>query len=136
MPKRTAVIHGGLRQTWSETYARCRRFACALAKRGIGVGDTVAAMLPNTPPMYEAHFGVPMTGADAANEVVAAIEAGGGAQVSRDADVADQDAGVQVALPGDWCVGELTEQHEVGVAGDDPKAHGSQGFRNPVSLGD
>ena len=26
-------------------------------------GDTVAAMLPNVPAMYEAHFGIPMTGA-------------------------------------------------------------------------
>ena len=34
-----------------------------LQRRGIGAGDTVAAMLPNTPPMYEAHFGVPVTGA-------------------------------------------------------------------------
>src|SRR3989440_1349850 len=39
------------------------RLASALAKRGIGVGHTVAAMLPNTPPMYEAHFGVAMAGA-------------------------------------------------------------------------
>ena len=46
-----------------ETYARCRRLASALAKRGIGVGDTVAVMLPNIPAMYEAHFGVPMAGA-------------------------------------------------------------------------
>src|SRR5205814_9674319 len=42
---------------------RCGRLAAALKKRGIGVGDTVAAMLPNTPPMYEAHFGVAMAGA-------------------------------------------------------------------------
>src|SRR5262252_4442640 len=62
-PGRTAVIHGGRRYTWSETYARCRRLASALARRGIGVGDTVAAMLANTPEMYECHFGVPMTGA-------------------------------------------------------------------------
>jgi fatty-acyl-CoA synthase len=62
-PQRTSVIHGGDRYTWSETYARCRRLASALAKRGIGVGHTVAAMLPNTPPMYECHFGVAMTGA-------------------------------------------------------------------------
>ena len=62
-PQRTSVIHGGERYTWSETYARCRRLASALAKRGIGVGQTVAAMLPNTPPMYECHFGVAMTGA-------------------------------------------------------------------------
>ena len=62
-PQRVAVIHGALRRTWSETYARCRRLGSALARRGIGFGDTVAAMLPNTPPMYEAHFGVPMCGA-------------------------------------------------------------------------
>jgi len=62
-PRRTSVIHGDIRHTWGETYARCRRLASALARRGIGVGHTVAAMLPNTPPMYEAHFGVAMTGA-------------------------------------------------------------------------
>jgi fatty-acyl-CoA synthase len=62
-PDRTSVIHGAQRFTWKETYARCRRLASALARRGIGTGDTVAVMLPNTPPMYEAHFGVPVTGA-------------------------------------------------------------------------
>ena len=62
-PDRAAVIHGARRYTWKETYARCVRLASALAKRGIGAGDTVAAMLPNTPEMYECHFGVPMAGA-------------------------------------------------------------------------
>jgi fatty-acyl-CoA synthase len=62
-PDRLAIIHGELRQTWGQTYARCRRLASALAQRGIGLGDTVAVMLPNTPPMVEAHFGVPMAGA-------------------------------------------------------------------------
>jgi len=62
-PDRTAVIHGSRRFTWAETYARCRRLATALAGRGIGAGDTVAAMLGNTPEMYECHFGVPMAGA-------------------------------------------------------------------------
>ncbi|HSU77517.1 MAG TPA: acyl-CoA synthetase, partial [Burkholderiales bacterium] len=62
-PERVSLIHGAERYTWAETYARCRRLASALAKRGIGVGQTVAAMLPNTPPMYECHFGVAMTGA-------------------------------------------------------------------------
>src|SRR5256714_7577180 len=62
-PQRLSVVHGGECYTWSETYARCRRLASALARRGIGVGHTVAAMLPNTPPMYECHFGVAMTGA-------------------------------------------------------------------------
>src|SRR5687767_4415179 len=62
-PAKTSVIHGAQRHTWSETYARCRRLASALSRRGLGVGDTVAAMLPNIPAMYEAHFGVPMCGA-------------------------------------------------------------------------
>jgi fatty-acyl-CoA synthase len=59
-PDRTAVIHGRRRYTWKETYARCRRLASALARRGIGAGDTVAVMLNNTPEMVECHFGVPM----------------------------------------------------------------------------
>ena len=62
-PDRLAVVHGERRFTWAETYARARRLASVLAARGIGVGDTVAALLPNTPEMYEAHFGVPMAGA-------------------------------------------------------------------------
>ena len=62
-PDRLAVVHGSLRQTWGETYARCRRLASALQRAGIGKNDTVAVMLPNTPPMVEAHFGVPMAGA-------------------------------------------------------------------------
>jgi fatty-acyl-CoA synthase len=62
-PDRLAVVHGAQRYTWKETYARCRRLASALARRGIGKGDTVAVMLPNIPAMYEAHFGVPMCGA-------------------------------------------------------------------------
>ena len=62
-PNKTAIIHGKLRQTWGQTYERCRRLASALQKQGIGLGDTVAVMLPNTPPMVEAHFGVPMSGA-------------------------------------------------------------------------
>ncbi len=62
-PDRLAVVHGDLRQTWAETFTRCRRLASALQKHGIGKGDTVAVMLPNTPPMVEAHFGIPVTGA-------------------------------------------------------------------------
>ena len=62
-PRRAAVIHGERRLTWAQTYERCRRLASALARRGIGVGDTVAVMAPNVPAMFEAHYGVPMTGA-------------------------------------------------------------------------
>jgi fatty-acyl-CoA synthase len=62
-PNRVAIVHGEWRSTWADTYARCRRLASALAKRGVGAGDTVAIMAPNVPAIYEAHFGVPMTGA-------------------------------------------------------------------------
>jgi len=62
-PARPAIVHGEIRRTWAETYERTRRLASALAARGIGIGDTVAAILSNTPEMVEAHFGVPMTGA-------------------------------------------------------------------------
>jgi fatty-acyl-CoA synthase len=61
-PQRVAVVHGPLRRNWSELYARCRRLTSVLARRGLGRGDTVAVILPNTPEMVEAHFGVPMAG--------------------------------------------------------------------------
>ena len=62
-PDRLAVVHETRRFTWAETYARARRLASALVARGVTTGDTVATLLPNVPEMYEAHFGVPMTGA-------------------------------------------------------------------------
>ena len=62
-PDHVAIVHGASRVGYREFYARCRRLASALARRGIGKGDTVSVMLANTPPMLEAHYGVPMTGA-------------------------------------------------------------------------
>ncbi|QEY59735.1 acyl-CoA synthetase [Pseudomonas sp. C27(2019)] len=62
-PDYPAVVHGTIRRTWGETYTRCRKFASALAKRGIGKDDTVAVILPNIPEMLELHFSVPMVGA-------------------------------------------------------------------------
>ena len=62
-PDRVAVIHGPVQFTWRETEARCRRLASALRAHGIGPGATVASLLPNTPPMIEAHFAVPGIGA-------------------------------------------------------------------------
>ncbi len=61
-PGHTAVIHGKLRRSYAELYARTRRLASALARRGIGRGDTVSVFLANTPAMLEAHYGVPMCG--------------------------------------------------------------------------
>lgn len=62
-PDHTAIVHGPLRRTYRDFYARAKKLASALAKRGIGKGDTVAVMLANTPAMLECHYGVPMTGA-------------------------------------------------------------------------
>lgn len=62
-PDRIAIVHGRGRTSYSEFYSRSRRLASALAKREVGVGDTVSVMLANTPPMLEAHYGVPMLGA-------------------------------------------------------------------------
>jgi fatty-acyl-CoA synthase len=62
-PDQVAIVHGPLRRTYAEFYARARRLASALAARGIGRGDTVSVVLANTPAMLECHYGVPMTGA-------------------------------------------------------------------------
>ena len=62
-PNKTAVIHGDVRYTYREFYARVNRLASALMNAGIGRGDKVAFICPNTPPMLEAHFAVPMIGA-------------------------------------------------------------------------
>jgi fatty-acyl-CoA synthase len=62
-PGRTAIVHGRQRITYGDYYVRCRKLASALQKAGIAKGDTVSVMLSNTPPMLEAHYGVPMLGA-------------------------------------------------------------------------
>ncbi|MCP4432994.1 MAG: acyl-CoA synthetase [Gammaproteobacteria bacterium] len=61
-PHNLAVVHGDVRNSWAQTYKRCRQLASALRCRGIQPGDAVATMLPNVPAMVEAHFGIPMAG--------------------------------------------------------------------------
>ena len=62
-PERTAIIHGEERTDYARFYARARRLASALRAAGVRPGETVSALLLNTPPMLEAHYGVPMAGA-------------------------------------------------------------------------
>ena len=62
-PYRTSVVYGKRRATWTETHGRALALASALRRRGIGTGDTVAILSANIPEMFEAHFGVPMSGA-------------------------------------------------------------------------
>jgi len=61
-PQHVAILHGDQRFTYAEFYARTRRLASALSRRGIGLGDTVAVIAPNIPPMLDAHYGVMMVG--------------------------------------------------------------------------
>ena len=62
-PDYTSVIDGPVRYTWAQTKDRCLRLASALAKKGVGKGDTVSVMAPNVTAAFEATFGVPMQGA-------------------------------------------------------------------------
>ncbi len=62
-PERVAIIHGPGRTTYAEFHTRARRLASAVRAAGVRPGQTVAALLLNTPPMLEAHYGVPMAGA-------------------------------------------------------------------------
>jgi fatty-acyl-CoA synthase len=62
-PDRVAQIHHDTTKTWQETYRRCVRLASALSKSGLGEGDTVSFISPNIYALFEAHFGVPMSGA-------------------------------------------------------------------------
>ena len=62
-PNKPAVIYGETRFTYQEFTHRIYQLASALRKKGIGRGDKVAFICPNTPPMLEAHFAVPLIGA-------------------------------------------------------------------------
>ncbi len=62
-PDAIAVIHADRQFTYREFYARCRRFASALSRAGIGRGDTVAILASNVPALLEAHYAAPMIGA-------------------------------------------------------------------------
>ena len=62
-PDHIAIIHGKQRTSYATFYARARKLASALVKAGIKKGDTVSAILANTPAMLECHYGVPMMGA-------------------------------------------------------------------------
>lgn len=62
-PNYTALVYGDRVYSWLETYNRCLKFACALERHGIGIGDTVSILAANTPEIFETHYSVPMSGA-------------------------------------------------------------------------
>ena len=62
-PSYISIISENKKFTWGQTFKRCNLLATALTKYKIKTGDVVSIMAPNTSAMYEAHFGIPMTGA-------------------------------------------------------------------------
>src|SRR5579864_3883518 len=62
-PDREAVVDEGLRLTYSEFGRRCDRWSAALQHLGVGKGDRVAYIAPNTHAQLESFYAVPQIGA-------------------------------------------------------------------------
>jgi fatty-acyl-CoA synthase len=60
---REALVDGPLRLSYAEFFDRCDRWAAALQRLGVGHGDRVAVIAPNTHAMLEAFYAVPQLGA-------------------------------------------------------------------------
>jgi fatty-acyl-CoA synthase len=60
---REAVVDGDLRLTYAQFFARCDRWSSALQALGVGKGDRVAYIAPNTHSHLEAYYAVPQIGA-------------------------------------------------------------------------
>jgi fatty-acyl-CoA synthase len=62
-PDREAVVDGDQRWTYAQFFERCDRWSAALQALGIGKGDRVAYIAPNTHGHLEGFYGVPQLGA-------------------------------------------------------------------------
>src|SRR5713226_4601392 len=62
-PDREAVVDGDLRLTYRQFFDRCDRWSSALQGLGIGRGDRVAYIAPNTHAQLESFYAVPQIGA-------------------------------------------------------------------------
>ena len=60
---REAVVDGDLRLTYAQFFERCDRWSTALQALGVGQGDRVAYIAPNTHAHLEAYYAVPQIGA-------------------------------------------------------------------------
>jgi long-chain acyl-CoA synthetase len=56
-PDNDAVVLGDLRLTYSQLWAHAKQYAAVLREHGVGPGDKVALLLPNTPHFPLAYFG-------------------------------------------------------------------------------
>ncbi len=60
---REAVVDGELRLSYRQFFDRCDRWSAALQRLGVGQGDRVATIAPNTHAQLEAFYAVPQIGA-------------------------------------------------------------------------
>jgi fatty-acyl-CoA synthase len=61
--RREAVVDGKLRFTYAQFGRRCDQWSSALAKLGVGKGDRVATIAPNTHQHLEQYYAIPQIGA-------------------------------------------------------------------------
>ncbi len=61
--EREAVVDGDLRLTYNQFFDRCDRFSAVLQRLGVGQGDRVAYIAPNTHAQLESFYAVPQIGA-------------------------------------------------------------------------
>lgn len=61
-PNAQAVAYGDVCYDYATALERVAKLAGALIGVGVGRNDTVSFFLPNIPQMFEAHYGVPMSG--------------------------------------------------------------------------
>ena len=60
---REAVVDGPLRLNYAQFFERCDRWSSALQRLGLGAGDRIAYIAPNTHGQLESFYAVPQTGA-------------------------------------------------------------------------
>src|ERR671924_1478380 len=60
---REAVVDGALRLTYGQFFERCDKWSAALQRLGVGAGDRVAYIAPNTHAHLESFYAVPQIGA-------------------------------------------------------------------------
>ena len=119
-PGREAVVDGAMRLTYAEFFARCDRWSSALQALGVGRGDRVAYIAPNTHGQLESFYAVPQIGAVlvpinyrlSAGEFEYIINHSGATVVCAHADYLECVEGLRPQLPG--------VRHFVALEGDPP----------------
>src|SRR5205814_8943311 len=61
-PEQIAVIDGELRWSYAQFLDRCDRWSAVLQRLGVGEGDRVAYLAPNTHAQLESFYSVPQLG--------------------------------------------------------------------------